>query len=289
MVILIEKSEVHNREKNKEIEKYNQHKKFFGIENDKYLDAFEELLKKSQNFRIECSVKFKDGNIFPCRYVLWYGGRNNVRDINLIFNFLNDLKNLGVDVNFSLLNQILDSDMNFNKISSVVAGFDLRENYFDSRAKIWLKLDNENYFLFNKVLNLHGYNEKVIEVINKNELLFGFDFSFNGKTRIKIYPFFEKHELENEILMKKLKNSFSKEIFDLINDCYAIHFSFQGNDFERIIHFHTLNFTKFSDMLKEKANYNLKEHMKGTEKGFIVSLKEKEIDNNNIETLNLYY
>ncbi len=271
------------------MDKYNFHKRLFKIENNKYLDLFEDLLKRLEGFQLDCSIKFDGDKIFPCRYMIIYRGKYPIKNINLAFNFLMNLSNQGIDINYDLLKQTFGQSIDFNKTKGVIVGIDFRKNFDDSRVKFWVVNEGKYADLFNKVLNLHGYNQKVIELINKNELLFGFDFSFNGKTRIKIYPYFDESELQNMILMNKLHNNFSPAICRLISKCQALNISFEKKEFERILHFQTNKLDDFCSLIKNDELNKYKDCIKEINENCVITLKEKEIDENKINEINFYY
>jgi len=271
------------------MEKYNFHKRLFKIENNKYLDLFEDLLKRLEDSYLECSIKFVGDKIFPCRYNIYYRGKYPLKNINLVFNFLMNLSNQGIDINFDLLKQTFGQSINFNKTKGVVVGIDLRKNFEDSRVKFWLVNDKKYTDLFNKVLNLHGHNQNVMELIHENELLFGFDFSFNGETRIKIYPHFDESEIQDKILTNKLHYNFSPAICKLFSKCHALNITFKKKEFERILHFHTNKLDDFCSLIKNDELNKYKDCIKEFKENCVFSLREKEIDENKINEINFYY
>jgi len=287
--VIEEKKKSSNCNKNDQIQKYNKHKKQFNIKNNKYLDLFEELLNKSDDFRLECSCKLEGRTIFPCRFNLWYNGKEHVKNINLAFDFLKKLSAQGADINYDLLKEIFEKKLNLNKIKEVIVGIDLRENCPNSRAKFWMTIDRKYCNLFKKVLDLHGVNRKVTELINKNELLFGFDFSFDGQTKIKIYPKFTKRELKNNSILTKIDKIFSQSIIHLISECGVLNVSFEGKEFDRVFHFHPNNLNGFLDKIHNKELNNLVNTIDSPISGCVISLKEEEINMGKIKNLNFYY
>jgi len=273
--------------------KYYKHKKLFNIDKKKYtyLDVWESLLNKSNNFNLECSIKFIKGKIFPCRFNIEYHNKNIIKDINLVFEFLKNIHDFGADIKYGLLKLVFNQNKHFKKVERVLAGIDLRKKYADSRAKVWFFIKKDAN-LFNKVLNLHKYNKKVSELVYKNELLFGFDFYFDGRSRLKIYLNFNKFELRNEIIQNKLRNIFSPEIFQLLSRCYRFEISFDKN-LDRILFFFSRK-RNLSNIL-ELINHNRLNKTMNSIKNinelnkFYIGVKEKEINDKNIRSINFYY
>ena len=90
-------------ENQKQMDKFNNHKKSFNIKNNKYLDLFEDLLKNSNNYELECSCKIEKEELFPCRFIIHYNGREHVKNINLAFNFLKNLSESGAKINYDFV------------------------------------------------------------------------------------------------------------------------------------------------------------------------------------------
>jgi LynF/TruF/PatF family peptide O-prenyltransferase len=272
-----------------EIKKLENHKKTFKIKQDKYLTLFEEMLVKDRRCRLECSVKIEEGNIFPCRFNVWYKNIEKSKGLNHSLNFIKELSNRGVKINYELLNRILDLTSGPKIIGKVIAGIDLRDNLNESRAKLWLAINPEKREIFESILKEYKINKKVSEVMIRKDFLFGLDLCFDGRTKLKIYPHFNRVDLNNKKIRDKLKGVFSSRVMNLIRGCHKLNISFEDKANERILHFHPLDLGSF---IRKVNNRKLNETIKSINSQkeiVIVSLKENEINNNNIKNINFYY
>lgn len=273
-------------DREEQFRKFYQHKKLFNIKDNNFLRLFEDLMKKSDDFFLECSCKVKNNKIFPSRFIICYN-KECVKNINLSFNFFRRLEENNAKINYSLIKKIIDNDIELGKIEQVMIGIDLRENHKKSRLKFWMVINRKYYKLFNRIIELHGYNDRISGLINKNELLFGFDFYFDGRTNIKIYPHFFDYEFKNKIILKNLNMQFSTKIIKLISICNYFCVNFKGKNYDRIISFLPNNTSFFYKL-------NLKEldrlvNLTKPEDYSMVTLKEKEINSNKIKSFNFYY
>jgi len=286
-----EKENKFKSHKNKQINKFLNHKKLFNIKENNFLKLFEDLLKNTEDFDLDCSCKIEKEQIFPCRFNInmGYGGKEKIKNINIVFNFLKNLNAIGAKMNYDLIKKIFDNKIDLDNIKEVLLGIDLREDKKNSRAKFWLVINKEDYKLLNLILELHGHNQKVIELINKNDLLFGFDFYFDGRTKIKIYPQFTEYELKDKLILNKMEKIFFTPIVSLISECHTLHISFQGKEFNRILHFHPNNLFVFLSKIKNKKLNNLVNSIDYPIRKCVISLKEEEINKNKIESFNFYY
>jgi LynF/TruF/PatF family peptide O-prenyltransferase len=275
--------------KSEQIAKYKKHKKKFKIKNNTYLELFESLLNKSDNYFLECSCKLEGDNIFPSRFNIIYCDERQTKNINLILDFLKKLSVNGAKINYRLLKKIFDRKIRTDKIKRVAVGIDLRKNMASSRVKFWMEPDKEYFYLFKKVLILNGYNRKVGEVMNKKVLPFGFDFSFGGKTRIKVYPYLDRYEIGNKDVLRHLQSIFSKHIFKLITNSRWVCISFKDKNNKRILHLKPKDLACFLKTLRNKKLDNLVRFVGATPVGCIISILETEADQNDLREINFYY
>lgn len=267
-------------------EKFHRHKELFGILDTTYLKLFEGLISMSKHCSLECSCKVVNNQIFPCRFNIWY---EQVADMKMVVDFIKSFSRTDAKLNLTLLKRIYNDKIELGSIQKMIVGIDLRQQRDDSRLKFWLITDRNDYNLFNLVMKMYGNNEKMTDLVIKNEILFGFDFFLNNTTKMKIYPFFTSYELRNIVIREKLKRIFSPATNNLISKCTRLYISFEGENCDRIIHF---EIAKVNDFLKHINNNQLSQIVDRVRKhmsGCIISLREKEIDLGQIHNFNLYY
>ena len=191
-----------NRQNN-EIKKFLQHKKLFNIKDSVYLNLFEDLIINSKDNHVERSCKIENGNIHPIRFDVRYNNKDHIKNINLIFKFSKKISQFkDVTINYSLIKKIFYKNFKLDKTQRVGCGIDYRGKIEDSRIKIAFIIQDYSEKI-NQVLSIHGYNKDLLDLIFKNELLFSFDFYFDGRTKTKIYLEFNEDDLNNISVIKK--------------------------------------------------------------------------------------
>lgn len=279
------------RKKEEYFEKYLSHKRLFNIVSNDILECFENFLLDSSDFDLECSCRIEGNHYFPARFNLWF--RNNLdypETTKKIFNFFSGISSLGFHLDILFTKSIINNSINFSKVNHVVAGIDIRDNKVTSRVKIWISAV-EYPDLVNKVLSLHGLNNKVAELIYSNSLLFGIDLYFNGQSRIKIYPLLSDYFLKNIAIAYKLKSIFSNKIIKLIYMSKSLNICFKSDKKSRNLYFSPIDSTEFLKHLNchsvNKMYNRLSCLPSYTQPMF--AFKENELDSNLINFSNLYY
>ena len=133
------------------------------------------------------------------------------------------------------------------------------------------------------------YGGLVKELLMDKEFLFGFDFYFDGRARLKLYPTFERDTLSNGQVQDKLKDIFGFSIFQLIKKSSKFYVSFNEKG-EKILHFQPTNKKEFIRWLGSEVIDSI-DGVYSSE-GYdinVVSFLEKELVSNNLKNINLYY
>jgi len=199
-----------------------------------------------------------------------------------------------VKINYSILKQIMDEKFDIEKVHQIIVGIDLRSNRAKSRLKIWFIIKNQSKKIKQvlKISKIDIDQNKIFYENMKTELLFGIDFSFDGTTKLKIYPFIKNEDLLNKNVMKTLENEFSGKIMKLIQNSDGFHVSYnnKNKDIQRILHLTTYKYDYFIDIMNNKKIEKMKEIiLQGKKLGsMIISFPEDEI-NQGINNFNIYY
>ncbi len=267
------------------INKFETHKSILNILENEYLKLFEDFItKNNDSIFLECSCKKERGSFFGSRFNFWYTDKEHIKNLNNTINFFKAFCGDEAVVNYGLLNKILNIGVDLNETNKVIGGIDLRDNFQDSRVKLWLEINKKDKETIKNIFRNIDYNEEYLKLLKEssNKFLFGFDFWLNGESNIKTYYWFDEKDL--------IKDTFEGKIKKLVKECHIVHISFNSKELEKTIHFHPKDINSFvdkinSEELKEMINKVIKIDKKTT----VISLKEKEIENNKIESFNLYY
>jgi LynF/TruF/PatF family peptide O-prenyltransferase len=273
-----------------QIKKYLFHKNAFHISENPYLNIFVELIEESSDCLLERSCKIEGSELYPARFNIWYFNKNHKKNINPVLSFLKRISECpGVTLDLGPLKHIFDKNFDLGKIWQVAAGIDHRNNLGDSRVKFWAIIFDYPK-IFNRILLMHGYNKNVLNLIYGNLLLFGLDFYFDGRTKIKIYPRLDRMDLENFAIQNKLKHTFSRKILKLVKNSYMLHTSFLGNNFSKVLHFHPNKWDLFVRQLNNKRITKVNKTIvnRKLDTGGVISLRENEINNSKLKNVNIY-
>ncbi len=268
---------------NGELNRYLTHNKKFKTKSSIYSKLFERLMLEVGDFRLENSIKASGNDIFSARHDLWLNDKRNFgRGLDKIFVLLRRLNNLpGVSLNYEIIKKFFDRNFRLDKVKEVCCGIDLRKNTGDSRVKLWFIIKDYPR-MYNKIVKEGKI--KVQKPFSEDELLFGVDFYFDGRTRLKIYPSINVEEVKDS----SLRGIFTEEVASFVKSCSKFYVSFdeEGN---RILHFRPRATGEF---VKQLGNRKLKEVSKHVEDiGGIkmISVLEKEINKGKITRFNVYY
>ena len=267
--------------------KYIFHKKLFNIKESKTLTLFEKLMEGQF---VECSYKLSSGKIYPVRFNLFFPQKENKTAFEKTINFFKELsKEQTINLNYSILTSLFKKSFDLNKVQRILLGVDFREKLKESRVKIYFIISNYPSKT-EEILKINGKNKEILSLINKDLLLFGIDFSFDGKTQIKIYPHINFKELNEDIFLKKHFKSIFKKRKNLFKNTHHTYISFKTPNFDKIIYFKPINQQKFIESLNNKiikkySDTTLKENFKC---GYI-SISEKELKKEDISNFTFYY
>ncbi len=276
--------------------KYSNHINLFKINReDSYLKIFEKFITTSSEGILECSCKLESENIYPWRFNLWFTKWNISKNIESWLNFIKEIIRCWAKLNISLLKNLFEWEFEYNLLESCIIWIDIREAFSESRCKFWLTINRWNYKLFNKIINLHGYNKDIEDVILTNKLLFWFDFYFDWRSKIKIYPSVTNESINNILIAKRFWKHYSQKTIRIMQESHITHLSYTGIEFEKIIHLNPYDIELmlekiWSDKLKDITN-KIKNiaYLNWKPSNYIIWLFESEISQNNIKNFNVYY
>lgn len=272
---------------------YTLHKKDFGLEENKLLGLFEELVSESPCSILECGPQISPEGIHAARFRVGYVEKDNPMGLNAMFQFLDEIsKYENVYLNRRILEQIVCKRFDLLRVGRLGIGIDFRENMNDSKVKFYFTIKDYSEKL-NQILAIHPPVDRISDYpIND---MFGINIYFNGRTDIEIYPTLMSKHWKDTILMDKLK------LQDIPNEfllaCNDMSVSFQDTG-RRVLHFFLHSPTKFVRMIGNRqltvlyGNAQIIRHIisRSSKIGLLrvaISLKEDEMISRNIRHINL--
>lgn len=265
--------------------KFQQYKELFEIDHIDILPHLENLLFNIPCL-VECSNKIKNDRIFSKRLNLWFfdTGRHTFQKLTGFMGKLQDI----YDLDTSLFKK-LTGDMDAGKIVRFIVGIDWREIQDKSRLKFWV-IVRDYPEKIDQCLQVHGYDDSVLDLMNRNLFLFGFDFVPKGASRLKIYPMYERQQITDEVCQLKFKRLLCPRATALIDLCKRVHISFKDKDFKKIIHFSPLDAEQFLEKINLPAVRQVDEKYKKYGHDLkIISMSDEELNHDKLEEVNLYY
>ncbi|MCZ8223495.1 MAG: DUF5838 family protein [Microcystis sp. LE19-84.1B] len=165
------------------------HQQAFDVEPIYPLRLFEDFVMEVEgNCYIEASCKIELDKLIASRFMLFF--KDQAQELQKYLTqslaFFQQVENrVGVQLDYSLLQQFLGDNFDFSKLEVLSAGIDLRTNLVDSSVKMHIRIGDYPEKLATAFVLSDG-------VADSNYLsgfvhLIGFDFYFNGKSAIEIY------------------------------------------------------------------------------------------------------
>jgi LynF/TruF/PatF family peptide O-prenyltransferase len=276
---------------------YDFHKKEFGLENNKFISLLEELLSEPPCSILECSPKVTPKGIHPARFRLGYQKQDIQQGLVATYRFLDRIEAYeNVLLNRKILDRIVDKGLDFSRIITMGIGLDSREKINDSKVKYFFMI-NEYPEKVKQVLSLHPPVDNIDDYLVHEELTFGIDMYFDGRTGIEIYLLLKRQDLRDGALMRKL--NLRDPVLGLTEECGGVHVSFHGLG-KRVLHFHPQSPTRFVHLIDNRrlsllysnvqilkfffSSWKIKEGL-----SVVISLMENEIISENIQNINLHY
>jgi len=272
---------------------YTLYKKDFGLEKKEFLGLFERLLLESPCSIFEWAPQISPGTIHAARFRVGY--REDYKSVGLhhIFRYLDQLSEYeNVLLNRSILDQIIDKDLDLSRVDKLGVGVDFPESIKDPKVKVYFTIKDypEKWA---QVLATHPPVDD-IDAYPMNDT-FGINIYYDGRTDIEVYPFLTASDCANMKLMEKLRlQGISR---DLLSTCSGMFVSFE-NDGRRVFHFSLHSPTKFIQMIGNRrltllyGNAQIINHIVGRSSGIgpmrvSVSLSEDEVFSHEVRHIDL--
>ena len=164
------------------------HQQAFDVEPIYPLRLFEDFVMGVEgDCAIEASCKIELDKLIASRFMLFFKDQEWQKYLAQSLAFFRQVENrVGVQLDYSLLQQLLGINFDFNKVTVFSTGVDLRNHLADSSVKMHIRLED--------------YPEKINQALlltdDPNDLLsvrdflsvIGLDFYFDGRSAIEIYP-----------------------------------------------------------------------------------------------------
>jgi LynF/TruF/PatF family peptide O-prenyltransferase len=280
----------------KKVHHISAHQQEFEIEDLYALDIFKSFVESIENTAGLCSLesggKIEIDQLHPARFALLFELKNTDQ-LKAVLDFFEQVNaRVDIKINRSLIDKFFTADFDFSKLKEFGIGVDLRKEL--SKSSLELALTIENYpekqelaiFLTGKDL------EKDARMLLVNNFLhIGFDFEFNGKSNIELYPYINKQEWQRVDVQQRLIQVLSPVALQPLPICQRICVGLSQANSARKIYYYIENINDFlsyfpaNDLARRVHAYYQQQPVKE----MAIALLESELQAGTIQRMNLYY
>jgi LynF/TruF/PatF family peptide O-prenyltransferase len=212
---------------------YDRYRREFDIPTSPVLDAFDEVVGRDHQI-VEPSIKIdRGGGVNTGRFHVIFD-RDLVTATREILRFLDRIRSLsGVSLNTSVLEKAL-WQLDFASVMQAACGLDVRSEPSQSRVKIWFEYLGQ-HAKTTSLLELHGYDDRILALVSEVGLAFGVDFTLSGDTRLKLYLKFTSDQLDNLAVRRRLESVLSPAAVALARRAMKLQVVFEP-DLSTVVH-----------------------------------------------------
>jgi LynF/TruF/PatF family peptide O-prenyltransferase len=197
---------------------------------------------------------------------------------------------VGVQLDYSLLQQLLGINFDFNKVTVFSTGVDLRNHLADSSVKMHIRLED--------------YPEKINQALlltdDPNDLLsvrdflsvIGLDFYFDGRSAIEIYPEVVEADFLKAETQEKVWRHFPRFVLEPLEVTSLFGFGFSKANNNPVLYYHLknrqnlTNYFKLSDTAQRVHSFYQHQDILPN---MWVGTAQQELEKTRIENIRLYY
>ncbi|MEG4440452.1 DUF5838 family protein [Microcoleus sp. AT9_B5] len=202
------------------------HKQIFDIENSYLLNLFEEFVgkqQKDQGGSIACGCNIEKDRSYPARFYYCFESLPSnpaakLLDLEAFLSFCHHIeKRPEFRINRRLLQQFLATGLDPSKILNMSFGVDVRPEPRHSRIKLYLLIRNDPEKIAIATA-LCGEQRDWEQLIVNATLLVGFDFFFDNRAAVEVYPTFYPADLQRPDVQAYLTSTRPAKALTLIDE-----------------------------------------------------------------------
>lgn len=257
--------------------------------------GFRELVREVAYATVELSIKVAGHSVLAGRFNLFCVPQNVQGFVAAVMSFFEEVKAAEAPaLDTSLLQQFLEGDVEWTRVSRVVVGLDLREEPLQSRLKLWFFADDEAGVARNpvqKALAMHGSDELFDALHLHPALLFGYDLGFDGTTGFRSYPDITAEEFASDVVQSRLQPVLSRQTMRAMEEALWTHFQISSRNRDLMVQLHPMDPSAF---LAKWAPHPVAARVHGLYGevpllDMVASLPMRELESGEVENFSLYY
>lgn len=288
------------RERHQENLRYiEEHKQIFDIENSYLLNLYEELIGKQRQGKggaISCCCNIDRDRLYPARF--GYLSEVNVPDPAMklldVEDFLSFSRRIEerpeFQINRGLLQQFLATGLDPSKVDMVIFAIDVRPEPRDSRIKLYFTIRNYPEKTATAIA-LCGEQRDWRNLIINGMLLVGFDFFFDNRAAVEVYPTFYKADLQRPDVQAYLTSILPEKALPLLKDSRCLQIGISDQNDSDVLYFANFQSPNSAvDYLDNQMVQQVHSHYRNRVfHDLYLGIPEAEFSNHSIQRVKMYY
>jgi LynF/TruF/PatF family peptide O-prenyltransferase len=275
-----------------------EHKQIFDIENSDILNLFEEFIGKQQRDKggsIACGCNIEKDRSYPARFYYCFeyllsNPAAKLLDLEAFLSFSHHIeKRAELRINRRLLQQFLATGLDPSKIR-ISFGIDVRPEPRHSRIKLYLMIRNypEKIAI---ATALCGEQRDWEKLIVNGTLLVGFDFFFDNRAAVEVYPTFYPADLQRPDVQAYLTSTLPAKALPLIDESKWFQLGISDENDSDVLYFNAVKSpNNFVDRLGNEMVKQVHAHYRNRVfHDLYIGIPESEFSAESIQRAKMYY
>nr|AFK79989.1 putative prenyl transferase [Microcystis aeruginosa PCC 7005] len=268
------------------------HQQAFDVEPIYPLRLFEDFVMSVEgDCSIEASCKIELDKLIASRFMLFFKDQEWEKYLTQSLAFFRQVENrVGVQLDYSLLQKFLGHNFDFSKLEVLSAGLDLRTNLADSSLKIHIRIKDYPEKI-NQALSLTIDGDDLTAVRDFLSVV-GFDFYFDGRSAIEIYPEVKEEDFFKPKTQEKVWQHLPKFVLEPLQVTNLFGFGFSKTNHNPVVYYRLkgrqdlTNYFKINDTAQRVHSFYQHQDILPN---MWVGTTQKELEKTRIENIRLYY
>lgn len=290
-----------DRLKEQKLQFIRNHQQAFDVEPIYPLPLFEDFVMGVKgDCGLEASCKIELDKLIASRFLLFFKDKAQEwqKYLNQSLTFFSQVETqVGVEIDYSLLNQFLGSGFDFSKVGNFTTGIDLRSNLADSSLKIHFRIEDYPEKLETSLALSGDSISSLIKELPSYPLTklipqIGFDFYFNGSSEIELYLEVGEDDFQHPEIKKFLWERFSTVALEPLKASSMFHLGLSKANNDPVLYYNLknkkdlVNYFNLNDMGQRVHSFYQHQNILPQ---MWVGTAQKELEKTRIENIRLYY
>jgi LynF/TruF/PatF family peptide O-prenyltransferase len=272
------------------------HQQIFDIENSYLLNLFKEFIGEKRKYKggsISCCCNIENDHLYPERFVYLCEVRVSDPTIRLldIEDFLSFSYHVEerpeIQIDRSLLQQFLATGLDPSKVVMLIFGIDNRPELRHSRIKIYVTVRNYPEKIATAIA-LCGKQRDWGNLIVNGTLQIGFDFFFNNRAAVEVYPIFYKADLQRPDVQSYLAKRLPAKLLPLLQESEYLQIGISNDNESDVLYFKASN-NMMNSLGNERVKQVYSKYRNLVFEDLYIGIPESEFSAESIQSVKMYY